>query len=128
RARLIRRRPPAAFLRPRPVRPAMASLPPPLPRDLRPPPLPAEAPRPTLMRRLGYLPPPVRPLEISELAAIGSLPLRARRLADALGTGGHKSQRKGASIEFADYRDYQTGDDLRRVDWRLYARADRLHL
>ena len=76
----------------------------------------------------GYLPPPVRPLDMAELAALGSLPLRARRLADALGIGGHASRRKGASIEFADYRDYQIGDDLRRVDWRLYARTDRLHL
>jgi uncharacterized protein (DUF58 family) len=65
---------------------------------------------------------------MAELAALGSLPLRARRLADALGVGGHTSRRKGASIEFADYRDYQTGDDLRRVDWRLYARTDRLHV
>jgi uncharacterized protein (DUF58 family) len=65
---------------------------------------------------------------MAELAALGTLPLRARRLADALGIGGHASRRKGASIEFADYRDYQMGDDLRRVDWRLYARTDRLHL
>lgn len=81
-----------------------------------------------LTRRIGYAPPPVQPLDMAELMALGSLPLRARRLADALGIGGHKSRRKGASIEFADYRDYQMGDDLRRVDWRLYARTDRLHL
>ena len=83
---------------------------------------------PPLPRRIGYLPPPVQPLDMGELAALGTLPLRARRLADALGIGGHTSRRKGASIEFADYRDYQMGDDLRRVDWRLYARTDRLHL
>jgi uncharacterized protein (DUF58 family) len=77
---------------------------------------------------MGYLPPRPRPLDIAELAALGSLPLRARHLADALGAGGHKSRRKGSSIEFADYRDYQPGDELRRVDWRLYARTDRLHL
>lgn len=98
--------------------------PPPLPVPA--PPLPA--PNLTLTRRLGYLPPPLRPLAIGELAALSSLPLRARRLADALGVGQHTSKRKGASIEFADYRDYQLGDDLRRVDWRLYARTDRLHL
>ena len=83
---------------------------------------------PPLLRRMGYLPPPVRPLDAGELAALGSLPLRARRLADALGAGGHKSRRKGSSIEFADYRDYQLGDEPRRVDWRLYARTDRLHI
>lgn len=89
---------------------------------------PAAPPHLPLLRRLGYMPPPVRPLDVGALAALGSLPLRARRLADALGAGGHKSRRKGASIEFADYRDYQLGDDLRRVDWRLYARTDRLHI
>lgn len=72
--------------------------------------------------------PPVAPLDMAELAALGSLPLRARRLADAVGVGGHRSRRKGASVEFADYRDYQPGDDLRRVDWRLYGRTDRLHI
>ena len=91
-------------------------------------PLPGIRPPLPLLRRLGYLPPPVRPLDVGELAALGSLPLRARRLADALGAGSHTSRRKGASIEFADYRDYQQGDDLRRVDWRLFARTDRLHL
>ena len=107
---------------------AGAGTPPPLPGRAGPPPLPAGTPTQTLLRRLGYMPPPVRPLELGELASLGSLPLRARRLADALGAGGHQSRRKGASIEFADYRDYQPGDELRRVDWRLFARTDRLHL
>jgi uncharacterized protein (DUF58 family) len=68
------------------------------------------------------------PLDMAELASLGSLPLRARRLAEAVGTGGHRSRRKGASVEFADYRDYQLGDDLRRIDWRLFGRTDRLHI
>jgi uncharacterized protein (DUF58 family) len=68
------------------------------------------------------------PLDMAELAALESLPLRARRLAEAVGTGGHRSRRKGASVEFADYRDYQLGDDLRRIDWRLFGRTDRLHI
>jgi uncharacterized protein (DUF58 family) len=79
--------------------------------------------------------PPVRPpraalapLDMAELAALGSLPLRARRLAEAAGAGRHRSRRKGASVEFADYRDYQPGDDLRRVDWRLYGRTDRVQI
>lgn len=97
-----------------------ATEPPPLPKAVR--------SRPDLIRRIGYTPPPLAPLDVAGLAALGSLPLRARRLADALGTGGHTSRRKGASIEFADYRDYQPGDELRRVDWRLYARTDRLHI
>lgn len=82
----------------------------------------AAAPRLPLQR------PALAPLDMAELAALGSLPLRARRLADAVGAGRHRSRRKGASVEFADYRDYQPGDDLRRVDWRLYARTDRVQI
>ncbi len=41
-------------------------------------------------------------------------------------SGGHASPRSGMSIEFADYRDYVPGDDLRYVDWSIYARLDRL--
>jgi len=68
------------------------------------------------------------PLDIAELAALTSLPLRARCLADVAGAGHHRSRRRGASVEFADYRDYHPGDDLRRVDWRLLARTDRAHI
>ena len=65
---------------------------------------------------------------MAELSALSSLPLRARCLADAVGAGRHRSRRRGASVEFADYRDYYPGDDLRRVDWRLLARTDRAHI
>ncbi|HZZ56382.1 MAG TPA: DUF58 domain-containing protein [Opitutaceae bacterium] len=65
---------------------------------------------------------------MAELASLGSLPLRARCLADAVGPGRHRSRRRGASVEFADYRDYHAGDDLRRLDWRLLARTDRAHI
>jgi uncharacterized protein (DUF58 family) len=40
----------------------------------------------------------------------------------------HRSPRKGFSVEFAEYRAYQLGDDLRRVDWRLFGRTDRLNV
>jgi len=42
--------------------------------------------------------------------------------------GDRKSPRKGAGIEFADFREYSPGDDLRRVDWNLYARSEKLFL
>ena len=80
-------------------------------------------PRRTALARHAGARPALGPLDMAELAALGSLPLRARRLADAVGAGRHRSRRKGASVEFADYRDYQPGDDLRRVDWRLYGRT-----
>jgi uncharacterized protein (DUF58 family) len=75
-----------------------------------------------------YVRSPLTPLDPAELYALSSLPLRARRLAEAVGVGWHRSRRKGPNVEFADYRDYQPGDDLRRVDWRLYGRTDRLQI
>ena len=42
--------------------------------------------------------------------------------------GERRSKRKGQSVEFADYRNYVKGDDLRFLDWNLYARLDRLFL
>jgi len=47
---------------------------------------------------------------------------------DGFLTGLHRSPQKGFTVEFAEYRSYQLGDDLRRVDWRLYGRTDRLHV
>lgn len=43
-------------------------------------------------------------------------------------SGERRSKRRGQSVEFADYRPYTHGDDLRRIDWNLYARLDRLFL
>ena len=42
--------------------------------------------------------------------------------------GERRSKRKGESVEFADYRNYVVGDDLRFLDWNIYARLDRLFL
>ena len=92
------------------------------------PPLLSAARPPPLPRRIGYAPPAVTPLDAGALAALRTLPLRARMLVESGGMGFHRSQRRGADVEFADYRDYQQGDDLKRIDWRLYARTDRLHV
>ncbi|MFT4627998.1 MAG: hypothetical protein ACI8PZ_006692 [Myxococcota bacterium] len=60
------------------------------------------------------------------LARVRHLHLRARNLTDALLTGEHRSRRVGQAIEFADYQEYVPGMDLRRLDWRVWARSDRL--
>jgi uncharacterized protein (DUF58 family) len=60
------------------------------------------------------------------LAALSGLELRARYVMDGFLAGVHGSPFHGLSVEFRDYRDYQPGDDLRRLDWRLFARSDRL--
>ncbi|AHJ95756.1 DUF58 domain-containing protein [Hymenobacter swuensis] len=62
------------------------------------------------------------------LHALQNLPLAARRAAEGLLHGAHLSRRKGAGMEFSQYRPYQPGDDLRRLDWRLAARSDRYYL
>ena len=59
-------------------------------------------------------------------AALGTLALRSRYVMEGFLHGLHGSPFHGPSVEFADYRDYQPGDDLRHLDWRLYARSDRL--
>lgn len=61
-----------------------------------------------------------------QLSALGSLSLKARYLVEGFLTGMHQSPYRGFSVEFSEYRDYQPGDDLRHLDWRLYARNDRL--
>lgn len=60
------------------------------------------------------------------LAALEGLDLKARYVMEGFLTGLHDSPFHGFSVEFSDYRNYQPGDDLRRLDWRLYARSDRL--
>lgn len=54
-----------------------------------------------------------------------SVQLRARRAAGQQGVGLHASRSRGAGLEFAQYRAYEPGDELRQIDWKLYARSDR---
>src|SRR5437762_978551 len=60
------------------------------------------------------------------LAALEGLDFKARYVMEGFLSGLHDSPFHGFSVEFSDYRNYQPGDDLRHVDWRLYARSDRL--
>lgn len=59
------------------------------------------------------------------LARLADLSLLARTVVDGVLHGAHRSRRTGASLDFAEHRAYQPGDDLRRVDWRLVGRTDR---
>lgn len=60
------------------------------------------------------------------LAALEGLDFKARYVMEGFLNGLHASPFHGFSVEFSDYRLYQPGDDLRHLDWRLYARSDRL--
>ncbi len=64
----------------------------------------------------------------AELAALGGLELVARRVVEGFFAGLHRSPHRGFSVEFAEHRAYQLGDDLRHVDWRMYGRSDRYYV
>lgn len=67
-------------------------------------------------------------LEPSFLARLEQLELVSRKIFLGRMKGDRRSKRKGQSVEFADYRNYVVGDDLRFLDWNLYARLDKLFL
>ena len=62
------------------------------------------------------------------LARIGNLELVARAVVDGFINGLHKAPCFGASVEFAEHRGYVPGDDIRRIDWKLWARTDRYYV
>jgi uncharacterized protein (DUF58 family) len=67
-------------------------------------------------------------LDPAVLGTISSLDLLAKTVVDGFVAGLHRSPDFGFSQEFAEYRAYTPGDDLRHVDWNLYARTDRVYL
>ena len=67
-------------------------------------------------------------LDPAVLAGISSLDLLARTVVDGFVAGLHRSPDFGFSQEFAEYRAYTPGDDLRHVDWNLFARTERCYL
>ena len=67
-------------------------------------------------------------LDPTVLAGISSLDLLARTVVDGFVAGLHRSPDFGFSQEFAEYRAYTPGDDLRHVDWNLFARTERCYL
>ncbi|RMF37831.1 MAG: DUF58 domain-containing protein [Planctomycetota bacterium] len=62
------------------------------------------------------------------LAHIQPLGLRAMTLVEGLMAGLHRSPLRGQSIEFAQHREYAAGDDLRQVDWKVFAKSDRYYV
>ncbi len=62
------------------------------------------------------------------LMSIKDLSLAAKTTVDGFMTGIHKSRVKGAGMEFSQYRSYQPGDDLRSLDWKMFARSDRYYI
>lgn len=60
-----------------------------------------------------------------ELASLGGLEIRTRAVVEGFFMGLHRSPHRGFSAEFAESRSYRPGDNLRYIDWRMYARSDR---
>ena len=59
------------------------------------------------------------------MEALRHVRLRPRGAAEGTFAGPHKSHYRGTAVEFADYREYTPGDDIRLVDWKVFARTDR---
>ncbi len=72
--------------------------------------------------------PPAALLDPALLARIGDLSLLARTVVDGFMHGLHRARRIGLSLDFAEHRAYQPGDDIRRIDWRVYGRTDRFYV
>jgi len=84
----------------------------------------AESNRDTARGRLGA----PRFLDPVVLARIGNLDLISRGVVDGFVSGLHRALYLGVSTDFAEHRAYTPGDDVRRIDWRLFARSDRIHV
>ncbi|HSJ15467.1 MAG TPA: DUF58 domain-containing protein [Longimicrobiales bacterium] len=67
-------------------------------------------------------------LQPQELAALGGLEFTARQVVEGFIAGLHRSPHRGFSVEFAEHRMYQPGDDLRYIDWRMFGRSDRYYI
>ncbi len=80
----------------------------------------------TTGQTLAY--PPASYIDPQSLMQIQSLELRAKSVVEGFFTGQHRSPYHGFSVEFTEYRQYSPGDDLRYLDWKLFARSDRYYI
>ena len=67
-------------------------------------------------------------LQPEELQSIANLQLMAKQAVEGAITGMHRSPHKGFSVEFAQHREYVQGDEIRRVDWKVFAKTDRYYV
>lgn len=71
---------------------------------------------------------PKRFLHPETLAKVGRLDLRAKQVVEGFIAGMHKSPFFGSSMEFAQHRDYVTGDDFRHLDWKVWSKTDKFYI
>ncbi|HEY1555674.1 MAG TPA: DUF58 domain-containing protein [Kofleriaceae bacterium] len=67
-------------------------------------------------------------LDPAQLARLGSLPIKARVIVEGALSGLHRAAMHGSSVEFAEHKEYSPGDELRTIDWKAYAKLDRMYV
>ncbi len=67
-------------------------------------------------------------IDPAQLARLGSLPIKARVIVEGALSGMHRASVHGASVEFAEHKEYSPGDELRHVDWKAAAKHDRIYV
>ncbi|MBZ5495291.1 MAG: DUF58 domain-containing protein [Acidobacteriia bacterium] len=73
-------------------------------------------------------PQPTRFIDPATLTRISSLELVARTVVEGFISGLHRSPHLGFSVNFAEYRHYRPGDDIRKIDWKVFGRTDRFYV
>jgi uncharacterized protein (DUF58 family) len=73
-------------------------------------------------------PQPTRFIDPATLTRIASLELVARTVVEGFISGLHRSPHLGFSVNFAEYRHYRPGDDIRKIDWKVFGRTDRFYV
>jgi uncharacterized protein (DUF58 family) len=81
-----------------------------------------------LPKRTATVAPPPLLLDLHELERFENLLVFAKAVVEGYFAGKHKSPYRGSAAEFADYKEYVAGDDLARLDWRVYGRTRRLYI
>jgi uncharacterized protein (DUF58 family) len=67
-------------------------------------------------------------LDAQVLSCVSTLKMTAMNLVEGLLTGQHRSRHKGSSVEFAEYKDYSPGDEVRHIDWKVVGKTDKYHI
>ena len=67
-------------------------------------------------------------IDPTQLARLGTLPIRARVIVEGALSGLHRASVHGSSVEFSEHKEYSPGDELRHVDWKAYAKGDRYYV
>ena len=81
----------------------------------------AAPPRDTIMSETGYL-------DFDVIARIDNMQLLARVVVEGFVLGLHRSPYRGFSVEFAEYRQYSPGDEIKHIDWKVFGRTDRYYI